>query len=423
MSIRLKTSYHPYLLIAFHLNCLPEEWLEHIPRSTRHQWKQKDVSAQFGYDWYVQNRHLFRTLEQVASNKKLLRVNKALVQLIVLKRFIQRYQYRVKENRADTKRVVLTRIQKAAGIISLKTTLKCLQLPYSWYLNLRQQRCPASVLDLCYIRHPSQLLKKEVAIIESYCTDRRFIHWPRASVYHQIIRDKAAAFTISTFYKYVTLRGLQCINADKRRKNHHIGIRAQAPLKILHADTTQVTTIDNGKYSVYLVQDNFSRAILQHNTAKERKAQITSDNLEKVYENYLKPAGIGDCELITDDGSENHGPVTDWVRSSFSPVIRHLIAQRDIVFSNSMIEAANKQLKYRFLYHQQLADFDALVKYVQLAVDDYNNRPHNALNGLTPLEVLHGKTIDTIARQQQMAAAKTTRLSENKKIKCCHYSF
>jgi len=87
-----------------------------------------------------------------------------------------------------------------------------------------------------------------------------------------------------------------------------------------------------------------------------------------------------------------------------------------------MIEAANKQIKYRFLYHQQIADFDDLIKYVQLAVDDYNNRPHNALQGLTPLEVLQGKTVETIARHEQMASAKASRLTENKKTSCC-FSF
>lgn len=105
------------------------------------------------------------------------------------------------------------------------------------------------------------------------------------------------------------------------------------------------------------------------------------------------------------------------------PVITHLIAQRDIEFSNSMIEAANKQLKYRFLYHQHIPDHASLAIYLQQAVEDYNNRPHDVLNGLTPLEVLDGKVFDKEAFHQQTGQAKNVRIVENKKAGCCYYSF
>ena len=41
-----------------------------------------------------------------------------------------------------------------------------------------------------------------------------------------------------------------------------------------------------------------------------------------------------------------------------SPAIAHLIAQKTIAQSNSMIEAANKQIKYHFLYHKEIANFE-----------------------------------------------------------------
>jgi len=99
------------------------------------------------------------------------------------------------------------------------------------------------------------------------------------------------------------------------------------------------------------------------------------------------------------------------------------VAQRDIEFSNSMIEAANKNLKYCFLYHKNIADFNSLCQYLPQAIEDYNNRPHDVLSGLTPLEVLNGKTIDKISSSHQMQTAKAVRISENKQQKCCSYSF
>jgi hypothetical protein len=88
-----------------------------------------------------------------------------------------------------------------------------------------------------------------------------------------------------------------------------------------------------------------------------------------------------------------------------------------------MIEAANKNLKYRFLYHKQIADYDELCKYVQQAVDDYNNRPHDVLSGLSPLEVLNGKIMDKNSLHSKMLLAKAERIKENRKAGCCSYSF
>ena len=215
----------------------------------------------------------------------------------------------------------------------------------------------------------------------------------------------------------MSLLHLKRTGPSKRRKNHDEGIRAGKPLSILHADVTIFRTLDNQKNYIYFVQDNFSRAILAQTVALECKATITLDNLSKVREVYLKPKGVDCCQLITDDGSENAGPVSEWVNGSTCPSIERLIAQRDIVFSNSMIEAANKQIKYRFLYHKSIPDFESLKRYVSEAIEDYNNRPHDVLGGLTPLEVLNGKIIDTVGIQQQIMLAKVARVAENKKLK------
>lgn len=101
-----------------------------------------------------------------------------------------------------------------------------------------------------------------------------------------------------------------------------------------------------------------------------------------------------------------------------------------------MIEAANKQIKYRFsclstyfqlvgrqVYHQTIHTFDELKNYMQLAVDDYNNRPYAALNGLTPNEVLKGKLPTNISYTVQTKTATQNRILQNKITKCCNYSF
>lgn len=421
---RPKTCYHPYLLIGFYLNCLPDELSSRIPRSTRHEWHHKDQAALYGYDWYMQNRPLFNTLQEVAASRQLLRINRALLRIIALTRFMTLYRRRVIDNIYNINTVVLTTLEKVIKIIGRKTTLKYLQRSYSWYWQLRwTQKCRSSLFSLCRIKYPAQLVAREIEVIKVYCNNSRFLLWPLAAIYHQIRKDQAAFFTISTFYKYVSMLGLKRRITSHRRKNHQPGIRAHAPLQLLHADATIFRTADNEKNYIHLVQDNCSRAILGYKVAKECTAQNTFEVLKAVVQQYLIPSGTSSSQLLTDDGSENAGPVKSLTNQTTTPVITHLVAQRDIAFSNSMIEAANKQLKYRFLYHQHIPDHTALIKYLQQAVEDYNSRPHDVLNGLTPLEVLSGKVFDKEAFHLQLIHAKNTRIAENKKIRCCYYTF
>jgi putative transposase len=80
-----------------------------------------------------------------------------------------------------------------------------------------------------------------------------------------------------------------------------------------------------------------------------------------------------------------------------------------------MIEAANKHLKYRFLYHYHIPDYESLVKYVEQSINDYNSRPHHVLHGLTPNEVLRGQIPDPHSYATQILQSKAKRLLENKK--------
>jgi hypothetical protein len=233
---------------------------------------------------------LFQTLRHVSSNKKLLRINKALIRVIAIKRFIANYTSCIRENRLTVIQTVIGNIAKASAIFGLTNTLRFLQLPYSAYLKLKKTaRCNLSPLNLCLVKHPAQLIKKEVAVIKHYCNDARFLHWPLSSVYEMIRREGTAYFNISTFYKYVNLLNLKRSGLAHRRKNNHTGIRASAPLQIIHADVTVFRTADNHKNYIHLIQDNFSRAILQPAVQRNCTAQTTFENLKVVYEKYLHP--------------------------------------------------------------------------------------------------------------------------------------
>ena len=110
---RSKTCYHPYVLVAFHLNCLPDNLLKVIPRSTRFDWRHRDMeNNSFGYEWSQENRRLFDTIQLVARNKKLLKINIALLRIIAIKAFIKKNSDGLAAALATLKKVAARNIQK-----------------------------------------------------------------------------------------------------------------------------------------------------------------------------------------------------------------------------------------------------------------------------------------------------------------------
>ena len=64
-------------------------------------------------------------------------------------------------------------------------------------------------------------------------------------------------------------------------------------------------------------------------------------------------------------------PIQDCAKVVRNPALEHITAQRDVEFFNSMIEAANKNLKYHVLYHKDIADSNSLCHYLSEAISDF----------------------------------------------------
>jgi len=94
------------------------------------------------------------------------------------------------------------------------------------------------------------------------------------------------------------------------------------------------------------------------------------------------------------------------------------VALRDILFSNSMVEATNKIMKYQYLFTKDLHNYEAVSKYLDFAVPDFNNRPHYSLHSLTPNEVLSGHIPDKHKFTEAIKTAKTARIAENRSPEC-----
>ena len=162
--------------------------------------------------------------------------------------------------------------------------------------------------------------------------------------------------------------------------------------------------------------------ILGWKISTQYQSAIMLDNLREVYSKHLLEKENPNTILLVDDGIENKGFVSTAIESNEIKLTK-LIAQKDIHYSNSMIEAVNKQMKYSFLFRQELLDIDHTRRYLETAVEQYNRRPHSALFGLTPHEVFHGKLPDKTLFKPQMERAKALRKAENQALSCDNCAF
>jgi putative transposase len=107
----------------------------------------------------------------------------------------------------------------------------------------------------------------------------------------------------------------------------------------------------------------------------------------------------------------------DFLLDAAPPVFTKLVAQRDISFSNSPVEAINKIFK-RFLKYSQPQNFEEFQVCVERFVKEYAfMRPHGSLEGLTPFEAYTLKTLPALP-QEAIDGARQARIEANKRLAC-----
>jgi len=105
--------------------------------------------------------------------------------------------------------------------------------------------------------------------------------------------------------------------------------------------------------------------------------EIRMQTLKEAWENTQPEQTV---ELIVDSGSENNNHTIDRFISSTEVDMKKSVALKDILFSNSMVEAANKLLKYRYLFPGNIEDGTQLKIALEKSINDFNEiRPHGKL--------------------------------------------
>jgi len=165
--------------------------------------------------------------------------------------------------------------------------------------------------------------------------------------------------------------------------------------------------------------DNFSRYILDYYVADRIDGSLRMESLRRAYVYALTVTPNLDVNLIVDGGSKNVNKFVDSFLQQ-SDITRQ-VALRDITFSNSMVVAANKSLKYRYLFPKQIENLEQLQKVLKNAVEEYNCiKPHASLHGYTPSELYHEMPLQTELFTTLLQQAREQRIALHQRRACGH---
>ena len=145
--------------------------------------------------------------------------------------------------------------------------------------------------------------------------------------------------------------------------------------------------IDGTKVYLHAVIDNFSRRILSWRVAEQLEVASTVAVLREAARRAVSADNIP--TLVADAGVENVNTDVDGLIES--GLMSRVLALKDVMFSNSMIEAWWRTLKYQWLFLNVLDSVATVVRLTAFCVEAHNTEiPHSALRGQTPGEIYYG---------------------------------
>jgi putative transposase len=418
---RNRKRYHTNFKIAVKLDILPRAEFQRIPKSTRSGFIKADYSDFIGIDKSDLTERI-ELARKVARSDKALKVYRAynrikntLVSVYSSIKNIGPHLSKYKENIVRT----ILRVKSALGLGRACRYFNISKSRFhSWLFQLNHD-CPSSVIHKCRRKWPAQLTENEQNKMKHAFTDPFFKGWAVYQIAVYSLVHNMLNASVNTWYKYINVLGIHLHHIRKKKQN--VGIRSDHPNGVWHMDVTEYRAPNNVKAYIYILIDNFSRFVLNWKVSLLKSGKTCLEMVREGYFKYLEPYSSQSeiTTLIADGGSENNNSNVDGFLSQPLIPIKKLIAQKDIRFSNSMVEAFNKILKYRHLFPFEIRDFESLEKHLPNSIREYNEvRPHYAHKFLTPSQVYFGQSINREEIRQRIAEAGKNRIIENRKTSC-----
>ncbi len=317
----------------------------------------------------------------------------------------------------EQKELVVNTIESVKGYISIDNALRVFNISRTTYQNYKARviyKCEASYYKWCTKRFPNQLLVSEVTTIKRYMAHKDYLFWSKVSVYLKAVHDDALSCSLSTFYKYCMLLGFNTKRLKKKYLNYK-PVKTEKPNELWCADVTIFKTADGSKHYIHFLMDHFSKLILGYRIENHNSGKAIVSLLREATLKY-KPNAL---QLLTDGGAENINTNVSGFLNGLAIEVKHNIAQKDVLYSNSTIEALNKVIKYQFLFPKQIYSRTQLLNILEESVTTYNKiKPQKSLGGNTPFETFNGVPINFSTYIIHFKQQKAIRILQNTKNAC-----
>jgi putative transposase len=319
---------------------------------------------------------------------------------------------------AAAKRSILKAVAHATKAIPLAVALRVLRLSAARYheWNKRLQDCSLDDRASCPRTSPTQATAKEISDMKDMVVSQEYRHMSMRSLALRAQRMGKVFVSPSTWRRLIRERGWIRPRHRVYPAKPNEGIRASKPNEYWHIDVTVIKLLDGTRTYLQAVIDNFSRLILAWRLAPRLEPQTTCSVLAEAAKN-LPKNGDG-ATVIADSGIEN---VNGEVDNLFGlGQLHRILAQVEVSYSNSMIEALWRSMKHGWLFLHQLDTFAALEKLISFYVEQHNSVvPHSAFAGQTPDEMYFGRgdqvPVDLAVGR---ARAREARMKSNRELSC-----
>jgi transposase InsO family protein len=400
------------IIAADNPNLFPE--LE-IPRSTALSWIRRGLSEVValddGFEAEVRLRRRVEKLEhRVSMLTAVLRLLLALLRASGFKLDLIRIPD------AEGKRRLLGAVERARKIMPLAAALRVLGLSAARYHDWVKSQASCLLDDRlsCPRSKPQRLTHQEVETIGDMVQSKEYRHMSIRGLALHAQRVGNVFAHPGTWAKLIRERGWGRPRLRLYPPNPKAGFRAAAPNKAWHIDVTIIKLLDGTKAYLHAVIDNYSRKILAWTVAERLNPMNTCLVLKQAATCLDEP----ETQVYMDSGVENLNKDVDQLLACGA--LRRVIAQIDVTFSNSLIEAWWRSLKHQWLFLNHLDSLATLQKLIEFYVTEHNaTMPHSAFHGQTPDEMYFGRgqTIpDELDRKRR--EAQRLRIEQNRSIAC-----
>jgi putative transposase len=388
-----------------------------IPRSTIRSWIHRGTPDVITAD------HVTDCYAEMAAEIGRLRRRTALLAAIV---GLLLAMFRISKVRLDyarlpegeTKRNLLRAIDRATNTLPLRAVLRITRLSASRYHSWARAGASCDLDDQtsCPRLVPTRMTPAESESMRQMVEDDDHRHMSLRALALHAQRIRKIFASPSTWYRLVRAAGWARPRNRVYPAKPKVGIRARAPGELLHIDVTIIRLLDGTRAYLHAVIDNYSRRILSWRLEDRLGSGGTCRILREAA---VQLSGCPERAIVVaDSGSENVNGAVDGVLGDEE--LTRVLAQVEVTFSNSMIEAFWRSLKHSWLYLHSLDSLPALRRLIKFYVDQHNGvMPHSAFQGQTPNEVFFAIG-DDIAKNLADArrTARARRLNENRAAAC-----